>query len=141
MPENYKIIWIEDDYKSLRPLVYPLLAEGYIFDYAINEMEAMQFLRRTKYDLIILDIIIPEGVYKDHEEPELFVGLRLLRAILNELKLETPILILSVVNDPKVEKELSDLKIENILSKGQVLPSQLRIMVKNIIGGESKRKK
>ena len=73
---NIKILWIEDDYLELMPLIKTLKKAGCMFDYAINERTAIDQLNCSTYDLIILDIIIPEGVYNEDRDLLFHVGLK-----------------------------------------------------------------
>jgi two-component system, OmpR family, response regulator len=131
--KEHKILWIEDDYRMLLPLIAPLRDAGFLFDFAVDEISAMQLLKRTEYNLIILDIIIPEGVYYEGREPENFVGLRLAGRIRNELRLRTPILVLSVIGDERIKNRLKELGINDFLSKGRIMPSELMLIVKNLV--------
>jgi DNA-binding NarL/FixJ family response regulator len=105
----------------------------YIFDYAINEREAIKMLSERHYDLIILDIIIPEGIYYKNKEPDHSVGIRVARAIREKLKLNTPILVMSVINNGEMKKELQELGIQKILSKGRIMPSELKTIVDSLL--------
>ena len=128
-----KILWIEDDYILLKPLIEQLKRSGYIFDYAKDKKEAIKLLNRSKYDLIILDIILPEGEYVDYREPELYVGLSLLEYIVKDLKIDVPIIVISVINDQKIRSEALKLGVKTYLNKGSIKPSELKTLVNNMI--------
>jgi CheY-like chemotaxis protein len=130
-----KILWIEDDYILLRPLIEQMRKADYLFDYAKDKSEAIKLLSRSKYDLIILDIIIPEGEYVDYREPEAYVGLEILKYIVNVMKLVTPVIVISVINDQKIKKEASELGVKIYLNKGSIRPSELKSLVDSILGG------
>jgi two-component system, OmpR family, response regulator len=130
-----KILWIEDDYILLKPLIEQLRKANYLFDFAKDRKEAIASLGRSKYDLIILDIILPEGEYVEDREPEANVGMSLLKYIVSDLKLETAIIIISVINDPKVKSEAEDLGVMLYLNKGSIKPSELKILVDEIFRG------
>ena len=134
MDEN-KILWIEDDYLLLKPLIEQIKKANYMFDFAKNKLEAINLLNRSIYDLIILDIILPEGEYFEDREPEPYVGLNLLRYMVNEIKIETPIIIISVINDMLVKTEAKKLGVVTYLNKGSIRPSELKILVDQIIRG------
>jgi DNA-binding response OmpR family regulator len=134
MVNNIKILWIEDDYLELMPLIKTLKKAGCMFDYAINELEAIEHLNRSEYNLIFLDIIIPEGVYHEDRDPLFHVGLKLLDQIVNEMNIKTPVIVISVVNDKEVNIKLNDLKVKKILFKGRILPSELKASVEAVLG-------
>lgn len=131
---NLKILWIEDDYLELMPLIKILKNAGCIFDYAKNEIEAVAQLNSSTYDLIILDIIIPEGVYHDDRDPLFHVGLKLLNKIVNEMNNKIPVIVVSVVNDETIKAQLRDLNVKKILLKGRLLPSELKSNIEEVLG-------
>jgi len=132
-PKSTTILWIEDDYRQLIDLIKPMQNAGYIFDFAIDEKEALDKLQNRIYDLIILDIIIPEDVNSEILEHSLFIGLRLAKKIIREKKITVPILVCSVVNDQRIIEELNELGITKILNKGRILPSQMKIELESML--------
>jgi len=134
---NKKILWIEDDAHRLMAMFRPLEAEGYTVVCASDEISAIEHLKNTEFGLIVLDIILPTG--KDGEDDvdddfDPFVGSKLAEKIVGDMKLRTPILGLSVVNDEKVIEELRKHHI-TVLPKGRLLPSALKNEVKKILEG------
>lgn len=132
-PKSTAILWIEDDYRQLIDLIKPMQNAGYIFDFAIDEKDALDKLQNRIYDLIILDIIIPEDVNSEILEHSLFIGLRLAKKIIREKKITVPILVCSVVNDQRIIDELNELGITKILNKGRILPSQMKIELESML--------
>ncbi|ERT62195.1 response regulator transcription factor [Peptoniphilus sp. BV3C26] len=55
-----KILVVEDEKDLNKIIVKHLLKQDFIVDYAYNGLEALDFVAYTKYDLIILDIMMPE---------------------------------------------------------------------------------
>jgi CheY-like chemotaxis protein len=135
MPQKRKILWIEDGAYQLRGLVKPLEKRGYRIEYALNAKEAIEKLNREDYQLILLDIIIPTGDDSNLDDLELieFVGLRLADKIVNEMKINTPIIGITVVNNPRVIDHLYDLGVMKIFFKGYLLPSQLLDYIENFL--------
>ena len=134
MKNDKKILWIEDSAPLLRSLVRPLEKKGYRITYALNEKDAIKFLTEEEYQLILFDIIIPAGSDKDFTE---YVGVRLAEKIINEMHKETPIIGISVVNDPKIIDYLYSLGFKKIYQKGYLLPSVLLKFVEKLL--ETKR--
>jgi CheY-like chemotaxis protein len=127
-----KILWIEDSYYSLKSLVVPLEHEGYRIISVTNEKDALLELEKEKYDLILFDIIIPSG--SDNPDDFIdYVGVRLINEIVTVKGIKTPIIVLSVVNNPDVIKKFEDLGVQKILQKGRVLPSTLKQEVENVL--------
>ncbi|ADH85738.1 response regulator transcription factor [Desulfurivibrio alkaliphilus] len=59
--DTHHILVIDDDPSLLYLCATVLLKEGYQVDYASNQAEAMQALEQNKYDLVILDLNLPDG--------------------------------------------------------------------------------
>lgn len=56
-----KILIIEDDQDLQEGLAFSLKAEGYHTDYTETKREGMELIRKTTYDLILLDCNLPDG--------------------------------------------------------------------------------
>ncbi|MBU3021117.1 response regulator [Aestuariibacter sp. A3R04] len=79
-----KLLIIEDN-QALRELLNDkLAANGYTIDAADSCTEARAFIQHVKYDLIVLDLGLPDGN-----------GIDLLRTIRNQKKYTNPCIILS----------------------------------------------
>jgi len=57
--ENYKLLAVDDNPKSLKVLAAMLAPQGYQVDYAFSGQEAITTLETESYDLILLDIMMP----------------------------------------------------------------------------------
>lgn len=130
--QSKKILWIEDDATILRGLVRPLEKGGYNITEVKSEKEALDVLGKESFDLILFDIIIPSGSSREEDYLE-FVGVRLADEIVLRRKIRTPIIAISVVNRPEILQHLKDLGFVKILSKGYVLPSELKKEVDTIL--------
>jgi CheY-like chemotaxis protein len=128
-----KILWIEDSYYGLKSLVVPLEHQGYRIISVTNEKDALLELEKEKFDLILFDIIIPSGSDNPDDFTD-YVGVRLINEIVTVKCIKTPIIVLSVVNNPDVIKKFEDMGVQKILQKGYVLPSILKQEVENILG-------
>jgi CheY-like chemotaxis protein len=127
-----KILWIEDSAYSLKSLVKPLEEKGYRIIYADTESKALEVLAGDKFDLILFDIILPSGS-DDPKDFTDYVGVRLAEEIVINRKIKTPIIGISVVNNPIILEKLEDLGFKKILPKGHVLPSDLLRDVEKIL--------
>lgn len=88
--EGSRILLVEDEERLAIGLEYNLNAEGYYTEWAKNGKEAVDFFNKGKFDLIILDIMLP---YLDGFE---------VAEIIRKTDLRIPILMLtakSAVND------------------------------------------
>ena len=56
-----KILVVEDDRLLNNTLCYNLSAAGYEVDAALTKSVAERFCRKQEYDLIVLDINLPDG--------------------------------------------------------------------------------
>jgi len=120
----------------LQSLIKPLERDGYRVTYARNEQEALTELDKDIFDIILFDIIIPTG----SDDPDDFidyVGVRLIKEIINVRKITTPVIVISVVNNPDVIKEFEEAGVAKILQKGYILPSALKAEVERILDGEN----
>ena len=59
--ERVKILVVEDDRLLNNTLCYNLSAAGYDVDAALTKSVAERFCRKQEYDLIVLDINLPDG--------------------------------------------------------------------------------
>lgn len=93
-----KKILVADDEKAIaRALALKLTSAGFIVEVAVNGVEAIERIKANKFDIIILDLIMPE---KD--------GFAVLE-YMKENKIKTPVLVasnLSQDDDLKRAKEL-----------------------------------
>lgn len=56
-----KILLVEDDALLNKTLTYNLISEGYDTVSALNADTAAEALARTEFDLVLLDINLPDG--------------------------------------------------------------------------------
>ena len=124
-----KILWIDYDTDSLIELVKPLEKDGYKIMVANNEKEALETIEKSKsdFDLILSDIIIPPDVKRDAKKiPFVEIGMRLLKTLLIDKKIKTPIIVLSVVSDKEKIGKMYDMGVKKFLQKREYLSSKLR---------------
>ncbi len=56
-----KILLVEDDILLNKTLTYNLISEGYDTESVLNASAAAEVLAGTEYDLVLLDINLPDG--------------------------------------------------------------------------------
>jgi CheY-like chemotaxis protein len=125
--EAKRILWVDDDADLLMGLIRPLEKDGHEIVVVKDEKEALEKVKESEsdFDLMLFDIIIPTGVKGAHGDVP-FVGMRLLRELLIKMKIETPVIVLSVVRDPKLINEMYKMGVKKVLPKGACLPSELK---------------
>lgn len=131
-----KILWIDYDTDSLIELVKPLEKDGYKIMVANNEKEALETIEKSKsdFDLILSDIIIPPDVKRDTKKiPFVEIGMRLLKTLLIDKKIKTPIIVLSVVSDKEKIGKMYDMGVKKFLQKRECLANELKKEVDEIL--------
>ena len=56
-----KILYVEDDLSLIEGLKYTLERNGFTTDNARTVKEAWQFFQTDRYDLLLLDVTLPDG--------------------------------------------------------------------------------
>lgn len=131
--ERKRILWIDDDADLLNGLVRPLKKDGYKIIVAKNEKEALERIEEFDFVLILSEIIIPTGTKGSAKNPP-FAGMRLLKTLLVDMKIKTPIIVLSIVSDEKMMGDMLDMGVKKILQKGEYLPAKLKKEVYKVMG-------
>jgi DNA-binding response OmpR family regulator len=129
-----RILWIEDDYRDLEFMILPLKRRGYQFDVADNYLKAIDHINNGYYNLILLDLIIPEGIKQSQMRPENYEpnGFKILK-FMKECNNVTPIIVFSVVEDDQMISYLFELGVRKYLKKGATLPEILEYEVMKIL--------
>jgi len=139
---NKKILWVEDESYTIQGLFKPLIAMGIEVVEAKCAIEAFNMAQNWQsYDMIAIDLIIPlmnddedlpDVVAGWDEEP--YVGIGLAKWLVTDLKVECPILLLSVIDNPIKVYNLSEYGLTHYLSKSGLLPSVVKKDVLSILG-------
>lgn len=127
---NKRILWIEDDADELGSLIHPLKKSKYEIRNAFDVSQALKLLDEDKFDLIILDMLLPTGGDNPEYRTELN-GLKLLKN-LRDRNINTPVIIVTVITEEYLNTQIDDLNVEKILVKGRILPSILKKEIDNI---------
>ena len=101
-----KILICEDNQLSMKTLFYVMEREGFTTEIAEDGLKALSLLQRNVYDLILMDIHLP-----------FHSGLELIRYLRTELKLKTPVLVLSAFSDPQMRRQAGELEINGYFVK------------------------
>lgn len=130
-----KLLWIEDDADQLDIMVRPLRDSGFEITTVVDAKEASDLLinRKENFDLIILDILIPLGEYRENSSDySEFTGLSLLKELRNN-KIKIPVIIFSVVDESDLG-DISSLSVSKILFKASLFPPELKDAVLKVLG-------
>jgi CheY-like chemotaxis protein len=139
-----RILWIEDDYHVVKGLLRPLEKIGVQIDVATSALDGYRMLtKQQRYDLIVVDLILPltDDTWPPPKivaawQDERHAGVGLLKWLMQDLKVECPVLVLSVVQDPIPTFDLGDLGIAGSLLKRGLLPSAVKEEVSRLLGIE-----
>jgi DNA-binding response OmpR family regulator len=104
-PSAARILLIEDEQRIVSFLERALRAEGMSVDAALGGAEGLQLALSSSYDLVILDIVMPE-----------VDGNTVLRRLLAERPAQ-PVLVLSALNDTASKVRSLELGAEDYISK------------------------
>lgn len=101
-----KILICEDNPLAMRTLSVVLEREGYQTDTAADGNEAIEYLQKNDYDLLVVDIHLP---YRS--------GLELVKFVRSEQEKDTPALILTAFSDPQMQRQAKELGIHGYIVK------------------------
>ena len=116
-----KILLAEDDALTTLSLTYFLKAKNYEIIHAKDGDAALRLLRTEAYDLIITDLNMPK-----------IGGMELIHLIRNELKLETPIIVLTASGVEKTELDAFAIGASEFISK-PFSPSVLNTRIQRLV--------
>lgn len=140
---NKRILWIEDDYYAIKGLFRPLQLSGFEIEVATSAVDAYEKARNwQKFDIIVVDLIIPLSDYDEEIQSETvkswdneeYLGVGLAKWLIKDLKVECPVLIMSVVIDAISRFKLSEYGLVHILSKKGLRPSVVKAEIFRILG-------
>ena len=122
-----KQILLAEDEEVLRMLIVDIFEdENYIIDEAVDGGEAMEFLQNKRYDLVILDYMMP-----------VYTGLEIVEKIRHaETNDHTKILILSAKSQAYEQKQIIETGADYFMAK-PFSPSKLLELVGDILNENS----
>ncbi|MDZ7289834.1 MAG: response regulator [candidate division KSB1 bacterium] len=115
-----KILWVDDEIELLRPHILLLEEKGYSVCPAANADDAISFVRRESFDLVLLDEMMPG---KD--------GLTALAEI-KEINPSLPVVMVTKNEEERLMEEAIGSRIDDYLTK-PVNPSQILSTCKKIL--------
>lgn len=101
-----KILICEDNQLALRAMSVVLEREGYDPVTVSDGNRAIEELRKTDFDLAVVDIHMPY-----HS------GLEVIRFLRTELKKQTPVLIVSAFSDPQMQRQAGEMRVSGYITK------------------------
>ncbi|MCX6579420.1 MAG: response regulator [Candidatus Aminicenantes bacterium] len=104
-----KVLVIDDEFRKIRDLFQVIQAKGHSLEGIDNIDDALEKLKKTQYDLIILDIIFPVSKDRHFDETDTDMGRRTGIEMLREIKSKygpVPVIILSA-RRPDIFEDLS----------------------------------
>jgi DNA-binding response OmpR family regulator len=139
---NKRILWIENQLEYASPHLIALRRAGFTIDTVTSAEEGIQSLRTDgqSYDLILLDILMGEAPLEGKHIKNGRTGLIVYEIIRNNLKLKTPIIFMTVLDDVDIKVIKSIRQTENSLGHKYLVlhkpvrPSELLQTVRAVIG-------
>jgi DNA-binding response OmpR family regulator len=116
-----KILICEDNQLAMNTLSFILEKEGFKSDTAEDGNIALTLLQKTVYDLILMDIHLP-----------FHSGLELIKYLRYDLKMNTPVLVLTAFSDPQMQLQAGELGISGYIVK-PFNPSDLIQQIRSIL--------
>ncbi|UCE23245.1 MAG: response regulator [Candidatus Zixiibacteriota bacterium] len=115
-----KILWVDDEIESLKPHILFLTKKGYEVDTAISGDDATAMVSEGRYDLVLLDEMMPG---KD--------GLTTLEEI-KEIEPHLPVVMVTKSEEESLMEDAIGQKIDDYLVK-PVNPSQILLVIKRLL--------
>ena len=115
-----KILWVDDEIELLRPHVFFLKGKGYEVDTCNNGYDAIDMVRATPYDLIILDEMMPG-----------MTGLETL-PLIKEVRPTTPVIMVTKSEEENIMDKAIGSKIADYIIK-PVNPNQVLLSIKKCV--------
>lgn len=101
-----RLLICEDNKLVMKTLSLVLEKDGFKVDLAKDGNIAFDYLQKNVYDMILVDIHLP-----------FHSGLEIIRFLRSDLKLKTPVLVLSAFSDIQMQKQAGELEINGYIVK------------------------
>ncbi len=116
-----RILIVEDDPMLVEIYQKKLMQEGYELDSAKNGIEAEKKIIEGSYDLVLLDLVIPE------ED-----GFDVLEKVRGKVK-DTKIVVFSNLSQEEDKKRVEDLGADGFITKSELTPGQMAEEIKKFL--------
>lgn len=116
---------IEDDQLISQMYRMKLEAEGFDVDVADTGMNGIEMVAETHPNLILLDYTLPD-----------IDGIAVLREIRRQVGDDTPVIVLTNMDDDSVADDLSKWKITDYIVKANLTPREVVAKIKSVLAGE-----
>lgn len=139
------ILWVEDEIQRLSELIKPLTKLGFTVHGTESYLATIDLINSgIQFDLAIVDIIIPHGgnFHPSHfplSRRNEYLGLEICKKIRTKFP-DLPIVVISIVEDPHVSRELAAIGISGFLHKGALMPSEVKDYLMEILESKNKDK-
>lgn len=107
LEKSYKILIVDDNYKNIQLLGSVLKSENYNVEFATNGLQALEWIYEDNFDLIILDVMMPE--MSGYQVADILSK--------NEKYNKIPIIFLTAMNDSKSIVDGFNLGAQDYVSK------------------------
>jgi DNA-binding response OmpR family regulator len=112
----------------------PLEREGYKIDVATDYPSFQQQFSKNRYNLFVVDLILPQKPVGETLQDDEFISMPGLRIIEEIAKKNRPIIVLSVVSEAHIYDQLNKIgNVVRILNKGTVFPSDFKEIVDEVM--------
>ncbi|MBE9467904.1 MAG: PglZ domain-containing protein [Bacteroidetes bacterium] len=118
--KQIKILWVDDEIELLKPHLLFLRSKNYLVETANNGNEAIEFVKKGKFDIILLDENMPG-----------MSGIETLNEI-KKLNVSIPVVMITKSEEEYIMDEAIGSKISDYLIK-PVNPKQILLSIKKII--------
>ncbi len=132
--EKEKILYIEDEIHNIKHRMLMLVDNGYDVKEAIDVKSALEKLESERYDLILLDIMMPRGIFNEDEANQGYeTGIPLTRKIKEGTNKDTPIIVITANPSTYVKAKLEEIGIDSYLTK-PVHQIELEKEIESVLG-------
>ncbi len=118
-----RILFVDDEDWSVEPYFEKLRDHEIAFDLALDVAQAIKLLQKNRYDLLVVDIMLPPGeIFGPNVEPRKAGEVFLRRLRSNEIphlktSPEVPVLVLTAVTDQKLPETMKELEVKEVFQK------------------------
>lgn len=116
-----KILLVEDEISLVKIMSQRLMNEGFLVTIATDGESAMKFLKKTKFDLLILDLILPK-----------IDGFEVLKQM-KDKKIQVSTIVVSNLSQQEIEKKAMNFGVKDFLVKSDITLDEIVNRVKSFL--------